>query len=213
MSPIVHGMIAWLFAVAFLKTANDRRLVVIAGVAADIDGIFSLISMHSFMEYHHTFGHSFAFGLPLAITAGALAKEKQKVIPVALGTFSLHLAADIIGTNWPVNPLYPLSESGFSIGTVLSSNAIYYVIDPIAFVIILVSVIAVSFRKEFSPVEFISEKYDKQLVEYYVNPLKYQCEICGLRAFIKCAECGKRVCPEHTGSVFVRRCAACKRVK
>ena len=42
MSPLVHGMIAWLVAILILKDANDRRLAVIAGVVPDIDGFFIL---------------------------------------------------------------------------------------------------------------------------------------------------------------------------
>ena len=42
MSPLVHGMIAWLIAILILKNVNDRRLAVIAGVVPDIDGIFVL---------------------------------------------------------------------------------------------------------------------------------------------------------------------------
>jgi hypothetical protein len=199
-------LIAWLLAVGFLKNVNDRRLVVIAGVALDIDGALSLVSVQSFLDYHHTFGHSFVFGLPLALIAGSLAKDKLRVIPVALGTFSLHLVADIIGTNWAVYPLYPFSEFGLTIGSLLSNYVIYFVIDPVAFIIILIAVIVVAYRKEFSPVEFISEKYDRQLVEYYVNPLKYKCDLCERRAFIKCAKCGKSDCARHSETEYVRRC-------
>ena len=42
MSPILHGMLAWLVAVMISKNVNDRRLIVIAGVIPDIDGIFIL---------------------------------------------------------------------------------------------------------------------------------------------------------------------------
>ena len=209
MSPIVHGLIAWLLAVAFLKNVNDRRLAVIVGVAPDIDGIFTFFNMHLFFDYHHTFGHSFVFGLPLAFIAGALAKDKLKVVPVALGTFSMHLIADIVGTNWAVHPLFPFSDLGLTIGSILSSYMIYFVVDTIAFIIVLIAIISVAYKKEFSPVEFISEKYDRQLVEFYSNPLKYKCDLCGSRAFIKCSQCGRRVCARHSKTVFVRQCTEC----
>ena len=45
MSPIVHGLIAWLLAVAFQKNVKDRRLAVIVGVAPDIDGILTFFNM------------------------------------------------------------------------------------------------------------------------------------------------------------------------
>lgn len=211
MSPVVHGLIAWLLAAFFLKDVNDRRLVIIAGVALDIDGIFVLTGVGDFMKYHHTFGHSYIFGFPLAITAAILAKNKNLVFPVALGTFSLHLIADIIGTNWAVYPLYPFSMFGMSIEQYLSNFMIYYIINLIAFVLVLSMVIIVIYRKEFSPIEFISEKLDNQIIGYYINSLKYKCELCGNRAFIKCPECGNRICSDHSESIIKRKCIECSK--
>ena len=65
MSPIAHGMIAWLIAILFLKELKDRRLVVFIGVVPDIDGIFYLFNQELYYEYHHTIGHSYIFGIVL----------------------------------------------------------------------------------------------------------------------------------------------------
>jgi len=75
MMPLVHGLVAWLFATTLLKKSNDRRLATIVGLAPDIDGVHILFNKELFYAIHHTFGHSFVFGLPLAIAVGLLSKD------------------------------------------------------------------------------------------------------------------------------------------
>ncbi len=115
MSPLIHGLLAWLLAWAFLSKAGDRRLAVIAGVACDLDGVFVLFNHDLFLAYHHTFAHTLLFGVPVAIVAAALAEDRWRTGLVALGAFALHLAADIVGTTLPVAPLYPLTSPSLSI--------------------------------------------------------------------------------------------------
>ncbi|MCK4613464.1 MAG: metal-dependent hydrolase [Thermoplasmata archaeon] len=213
MDPIVHGMLAALFSMAIVKKVNDRRLVVIAGVIPDIDGFFILFSEKLFYTYHHTFGHSYLFGIPIALTAGYFAEDKKKVILGSLGAFTIHLIADIFGSNWPIPPLYPLSHYSLTSTQYLSHHIIYDVINPVVTVAALIAILIIMYYKGLSPVEFISEKIDRRLVGLYIYPLKYRCEICGKRAFIECAECKRKVCSEHIGRFFKWRCSGCERTK
>lgn len=209
MSPIVHALIAWLFAVAFIENVRDRRLVVIAGVLSDIDGIQSLWDMEAFLDTHHTYGHSFIFGLPLAALLAAMGKERGRVFFVALGAFSLHLFADIIGTNWPVYPLYPLSDQGYSIDGYASLTTIYVFIGFGAFIVVAILLFVVAYRRELSPMEFFSEKWDRRMVAGLVYPLKYKCIVCEKRAMAACEQCGKKVCQEHLTKDLQFRCVRC----
>jgi hypothetical protein len=206
---LVHGLLAWLLAIMLIKNVSDRRLVVIAGVVLDIDGIFILFNNDLFYQYHHTFGHSYIFGILIAITASILANDKIKVFFTALGAFTLHLIADIVGSNWVITPLYPISKYGIAGSTYFSNFTIYNVINPVVFLLSILAVITIMYKKELSPFEFISEKFDKIMVGLYVYPLKYKCETCGKKAFIECNICGKKACSNHLHSILKSKCKQC----
>ncbi len=211
MSPLIHALLAWLLAWACLRNASDRRLVVIAGVASDLDGVFILFNHDLFVAYHHTFGHTFLFGAPVAIAAAALARDRWRTGAAALGAFSLHLAADIVGSTLPVLPLFPLSGASLTIAGIAPDWVVYGVIDPAVAALVLVAVALVMYTREVSPFEFVSERLDRWIVPMYVYPLKRQCAVCGRRAVTRCGSCGRAVCSKH-GSGFRRvRCAECAR--
>jgi hypothetical protein len=197
--------------VLILKETNDRRLAVIAGVALDIDGIFILFNYDLFVIYHHTFGHSFIFGIPMAITAMVLGKEKLKVFFASIGAFSLHLIADIIGSNWAIYPFYPNTEFSLSISPMLSNFIIYGVINIIVFLICIGLMLGIMYYKQISPMEFISKKLDERFVSTYVYYFKYKCEICGKKAFTYCSKCEIKVCNKHLKSLISFKCTKCSK--
>ena len=213
MSPVVHGLIAWLVAILILKDVNDRRLTVIAGVVPDIDGIFVLFNSELFLEYHHTLGHSFVYGVLIAIVAAGLAKDKKKAGAAAFLAFSLHLFSDYIGSDWAIHPIYPVSNISFTIGSYLPNFVIYTIINPLVFIMILSIIILVIYKKEVSPLEFISEKLDNRFVNFYILPLKYKCYVCQKRAWYKCSLCGKMVCSKHGKGVIKPKCQGCSNIK
>jgi hypothetical protein len=164
-SPIAHFLIAWLFALIFLEKASDRRLAVIAGVMADIDGVFILFDMDLYYTYHHTLGHSYLFGIPLAALMGFLVLYRLRTGLVSLGVFSLHLFADLIGSNWPVTPFYPLFQDFvLSSSSYLSDFFIYEVINPVSFVLLMIAVSAVVLTKWVTPFEVLSERLDRRII-------------------------------------------------
>ncbi len=213
LSPIVHGMIAWIFAVLLISNVNDRRLVVIAGVAMDIDGFFILFNEDLFYQYHHTFGHSYIFGILIAITGAILANNKKRVFTAGLGAFTLHLLFDIIGSNWAVYPLYPIYNFNISISPYLSNGLIYGINNPIVFIISLIIILVIMYAKEISPLEFISEKMDRKITGYYIFPFKYKCDICGKKAFGECSRCNKKVCSNHLNKIINSKCSLCSGFK
>lgn len=210
MSPIMHGLIAWLFAVLLVRKARDRRLAVIAGVSPDLDGVFILFNMDLYIQYHHTFGHSLFFAGGVAIAAFALASEKKlKVAAAAFGAVLLHMFADYIGSGWPIPPFYPLYKEGFTIASYLSWHAIYVIINPAAFLVCMLAVMYIMYKKEFSPFEFISEKWDRAFVAKLVYPLKYKCHACGEPAQAECPTCKEKICEKHLDDVLKRECTEC----
>ncbi len=209
MSPILHGLLAWLLAAALLKDVRDRRLAVIAGGISDIDGFHVLYDQALYNDYHHTFGHTLLFGIPVALCLALAARDRKQAFLVSLGTFSLHLLADIAGTSWPVFPFYPLFELNFSMGHYLSEATLDNVVVPATWILVLLLMAAVMFKKEISPLEFFSAKLDARFTGLYIYPFKYSCHVCRSWAFICCAGCEKKVCPEHIGSLSSWQCSEC----
>jgi hypothetical protein len=208
-SPVVHAFIGWLCAIAICRNINDRRMVVVAGVIADIDGLYILYDVDLFLDTHHTWGHTFLFGLPVAAAIGLLAEEKLNAFVAALSAYSLHLFADIVGTDWAVSPLYPVSDVSFSASPTLSNEMIYVIIGPVAFLLVMLLVFVAGYRTERSPVEFFSEKWDRAVIEEMIYPLKYRCEFCDTAAVLRCRKCGRRVCGKHKSRKRKGMCGRC----
>lgn len=209
MSPFSHGLIAWLFAVLLLSRVQDRRLAVIAGVAADIDGVFVLFSQEQFLAYHHTFGHSYVFGLPVALLAAALATDRWRTGVAALGGFSLHLLADFLTATWPILPLFPLSGVAVTSEGIVPPGVMYGIVNPLGPLVALALAALILYVREVSPVEFLSERLDRRFVALYVFTLKRRCALCGRRALSPCGECGRAVCPRHLRTFLRARCVDC----
>jgi hypothetical protein len=209
MNPFTHGLLAWIVSVPFLKNINDRRLVIVTGVISDIDGFFILFDNDLFLSYHHTFAHSLIFGSIFCTVIGLFAKEKRKVVLVGFGIFLLHLMSDIIGSNWPVYFLYPVSEYGLTGSIWLSNWLIYQVVNPIVSIMAIAITIVIMFVCNQSPFEFVSEKLDNIFVGFFVFPFRYRCEICNRRAFFKCTNCGMFVCQKHSGNGINIICSNC----
>ena len=199
---------AWLFAAAFVEKPRDRRLVVLAGVLSDVDGVFILFDRVAFNQYHHTFGHSFLFGIPLALSLALLANNRRKTAAAALGTFSLHLLADLPGA-WPITPFYPLLGYEASFKDSLPAFLEYDSLVSMVNAAILVFMLLLMYHREASPLEFFSKKLDEKLVRLYIYPLKYKCQLCGRWAFIECSTCHRMVCPKHVGSFPKWCCSEC----
>jgi len=186
----------------------DRRLIVIAGLAGDLDGVFVLFDADLFLWYHHTFGHSFVFGLPLALVAGALVR-RWWVGAGAMAAFALHLVADVVGSSWAIQPFYPLSSWGISADPTISSTTIYLVLNPIVAAVVLGLAGLVMYRREVSPFEVISLRLDRYAVYAWVYPFKHRCESCGRRALARCGSCGRNRCAAHFANFWRLRCAGC----
>lgn len=209
MSPVVHGLLAWLLACLVCNRRLDRRLVVIAGVAADLDGVFVLFSSDLYITYHHTFGHTFVLGLPIALAAASLGASHWRVGLAALAAFGLHLVADIVGSSWPVQPLYPLSAWSVSADPFLSPATIYLAINPVVAAMAFALTAWVMYRSEISPFEVVSLRLDRFAVFAWIFPLKHRCA-CGNRAIARCTRCLRVSCARHLRSFWRSRCAVCR---
>jgi hypothetical protein len=127
MSPLTHLLASWIVAVKTTDNLRDRRLVTLAGVAPDLDGLGIVLdiargALHSgkyyyYPQYHHWLMH----GLPAAAVCSVLlalpARRHWRVLGLAFLTFHLHLLCDLAGSRgpdtgdiWPIFYFGPLSQ-------------------------------------------------------------------------------------------------------
>jgi inner membrane protein len=177
MSPITHFLAGWLLANTASLDLRDRGLVVCAAVAPDIDGlgiIPELLTRNSahpllwFSAYHHTL-HTLAFAVLITCISFALARQRWKAALLVFVSFHLHLLCDLIGARgpdgyqWPIPYLLPFSKSvQLTWHGQWTLNAWQNVLIT---VILLLGSLWLAWKNGRSPLEFISKKGDKALVE------------------------------------------------
>jgi len=127
MSPLTHLLASWIVAAKTTDNLRDRRLVTLAGVAPDLDGLGIVLDIargalsngnfYYYPQYHHYVTH----GLPAAVVCSVLlavpARRHWRVLGLAFLTFHLHLLCDLVGSRgpdqgdiWPIFYFSPLSR-------------------------------------------------------------------------------------------------------
>src|ERR1051325_2185437 len=105
MSPETHLLASWLIAAKTTSNPRDCRLVTLAGILPDLDGLglvidkANLVFRHKqtflYLDLHHHLLHG-AFGALLICGAlAAIAGERRRVFGLALIVFHLHLLCDL----------------------------------------------------------------------------------------------------------------------
>jgi inner membrane protein len=117
---------SWLVAAAATDNPRDCRLVTLAGILPDLDGLGVVVDLANmalgrpatsyYAQYHHWWLHGLPAGLVIAAAAASLARRPGRVALSALLVFHLHLLCDLVGSRgpsptdlWPIYYLGPLS--------------------------------------------------------------------------------------------------------
>ena len=127
MNPETHLFASWIIGAKATDNARDCRLVALAGILPDADGlglvvdgltrVLGLQPTFLYANYHHYLLHG-AFGAIL-ITALLVwfAHQKWRVAVLSLVVFHLHLLCDLVGSRgpdpvdlWPIFYLGPFSK-------------------------------------------------------------------------------------------------------
>lgn len=125
MAPTTHLLASWIFAAKTTDNPRDCRLVTLAGVLPDLDGLgfvadlFNSVFRHKqtnyYQEYHHYYLHGLWGALVITAALVCFARRRGRVAILALLAYHLHLLCDYAGSRgpdpgdkWPIFYLAPL---------------------------------------------------------------------------------------------------------
>jgi len=124
MSPLTHLVGSWLVAVATTNNPRDRKLVTLAGVLPDVDGLGIVgdvvsawwsgkeCTFHYYQEYHHVLLHGWPGAVLVSALLACFGRQHWRVLLLCLLTYHLHLLCDLIGSRGPtVGDLWPICYS------------------------------------------------------------------------------------------------------
>jgi hypothetical protein len=128
MSPVTHLLASWLVAAKTTDNPRDCRLVTLAGLLPDADGLGLAVDLANhalghdtsflyYSRYHHFLLHGVFGGVLIAAALACFAWRRGRVALLALGVFHLHLLCDFVGSRgpapedlWPIFYLGPFSK-------------------------------------------------------------------------------------------------------
>ena len=127
MSPETHLLASWLIAAKTTDNPRDCRLVTLAGILPDADGLGLLADLACgwlgykqtdfYGHYHHYLLHGALGGVLIAALVTGFARRRWRVAVLALLVFHVHLLCDFVGSRgpspedlWPIFYLGPFDK-------------------------------------------------------------------------------------------------------
>jgi inner membrane protein len=120
--PITHFLGSWLIATATTNNSRDRKLMTLAGVLPDADGLGLVADVvgsvvagkentfHYYQHYHHYLLHGWPGAVIVTALLTCFARQRVRVALLCLFTFHLHLLCDLIGSRDPTpGDLWPIA--------------------------------------------------------------------------------------------------------
>lgn len=123
MSPLTHLLASWVIAAKTTDNPRDTRLVALAGLIPDADGMGLAVDLFRdpslqrgafyYQEYHHWLAHGIAGGIVISMLLACFARRRLRVFLLAMLVFHLHLLCDLLGSRGEtVNDLWPIFYLG-----------------------------------------------------------------------------------------------------
>ena len=178
MNPVTHFLAGWALANTVPMERRDRLIVTLAAVAPDFDGlgiIGNLVTRGSesplywWEEYHHVLGHNLGFALALTIVTLVVAERRLATSLLVLASAHLHFLGDLVGARgpegyqWPIPYLKPFAD----VWNLTWEGQWFLNAWPNFLItgILLALTLYMTWRKGFSPLDLLSQKADRALVE------------------------------------------------
>ena len=123
MSPETHLLASWIIAAKTTDNPRDCRLVTLAGILPDADGLGLIADVVTgwmgrrptqfYAHYHHYLLHGGLGGILIAVLMACFARHRLRVALLALLVFHLHLLCDFVGSRGPApEDLWPIFYFG-----------------------------------------------------------------------------------------------------
>jgi len=126
-NPETHLLASWVIGAKTTDNARDCRLVTLAGILPDVDGLGLIVDAANrafggkktfyYFQYHHYLLHGAFGGILITLLVTCFARRKLRVALLALLVFHLHLLCDLVGSRgpdpvdlWPIFYLGPFSK-------------------------------------------------------------------------------------------------------
>lgn len=124
MSPITHLLASWIVAAKTTDNPRDCRLVALAGLAPDLDGLGLVAdvirnavnhteSFRYYQTYHHYLLHGITGAVLIAAVLSVFGRHRWRVLLLAFAMVHLHLLCDFVGSRGPdPDDLWPIFYFG-----------------------------------------------------------------------------------------------------
>ena len=127
MNPETHLLASWVIAAKATDNPRDCRLVALAGILPDLDGVGLIMDVVNgtfrgqksfyYLRYHHYLLHGLFGAALITLIATCFARRKLRVALLALLVVHLHLLCDLVGSRgpdpvdlWPIYYFGPFSK-------------------------------------------------------------------------------------------------------
>ena len=123
MSPETHLLASWIIAAKTTDNPRDCRLVTLAGILPDADGLGLMVDLACgwlgwkqtclYEHYHHYLLHGAAGAILIAALLACFARRRLRVALLTLLVIHLHLLCDFVGSRGPApEDLWPIFYLG-----------------------------------------------------------------------------------------------------
>ncbi len=179
MNPITHFLVGWTALERAQATDRDKALVVLAGLAPDLDGLgiivdfatrtLGLAETNYYQEFHRIYGHGLPAALVISAVVASLATSRARAAFCAFIAVHLHFLCDILGSRgkgaediWGIAYLSPLADK-----PVFEWSGQWELIgwqNTLITVVLLTWTFARGIRTGYTPLRLASRKADAQVV-------------------------------------------------
>ncbi|HUT53966.1 MAG TPA: metal-dependent hydrolase [bacterium] len=193
---------------SFIANARDynlreRRLIMLASLAPDADGIF-FFSSDLWNRFHHSFSHNI-FSMLIVAAALALYNRSRRIEIFAVCAVSaiLQIFIDVVTNDltWPQQFLRPLTDAQISIGSLTDwkyLNTLQVVwVQGFLMIVILVGTVILYKKTGRTFLELISPRLDRLLTDFIVLFFTRRCAVCNARALYRDTGRGDFLCANH----------------
>ena len=203
MSPLYHLQVGAFLANARPYTLRERRLIMLASLAPDLDGVF-FFDADLWGRFHHTFSHNL-FSMLFISLAFALYNRGRRLELFALCAASsmLQILIDVITNDpsWSQQFLRPLTDYNFTPAeftdwSYLGAFQVYWVQGSLM-VLILAGTVILYTKTGRTFLELASTRLDRFLTDFIVLSFTARCAVCQARARFRESATGVALCANH----------------